>query len=169
MSEPRPTPGLRPFLPADAAALAEIFRESVLDLTGDDYSPAQQAEWAASAEDEEAFGRRLASGLTLVATLAGAPVGFVSLKGADTVDLLYVHPRASRRGVATLLMDALEKLAAARGAKRLTVDASDTARDFFGKRGFNPQRRNSVPRGAEWLGSTTMEKPLGTAPERQGP
>ena len=50
-------------------------------------------------------------------------------------------------GVATLLVDAIEKLAEARGAKRLTVDASDTARDFFDKRGFEAQHRNTVPRG----------------------
>ena len=93
-------------------------------------------------------------------TLAGAPVGFASLKGSDHLDMLYVHPAATRQGVATLLCDALEKLAAARGAKRLTTDASDTARDFFEARGFVAQRRNTVPRGDEWLGNTSMEKTL---------
>jgi putative acetyltransferase len=71
-----------------------------------------------------------------------------------------VLPSVARQGIATLLLDALEKLAAARGAKRLTVDASDTARDFFDKRGYKPQRRNSVPLGGEWLANTTMEKAL---------
>ena len=59
-----------------------------------------------------------------------------------------------------MLYDALEKLAAARGAKRLTVDASDTARDVLPPRGFLPQRRNTVPVGDEWLANTTMEKRL---------
>jgi putative acetyltransferase len=44
------------------------------------------------------------------------------------------------------------------------VDASDTARGFFERRGYEPQRRNTVPRGDEWLGTTTMEKRL-TLPE----
>ena len=35
--------GLRPFLPADAPRLAEIFRASIAELTTDDYSEAQQA------------------------------------------------------------------------------------------------------------------------------
>jgi putative acetyltransferase len=156
-------PGLRPFLPADTPRLADIFRESIYELAEDDYSPAQQAEWAARADDEEALGARLASALTLVATIAGEPVGFASLKGADMIDMLYVLPSVARQGIATLLLDALEKLAAARGAKRLTVDASDTARDFFDKRGYKPQRRNSVPLGEEWLANTTMEKALGAA------
>ena len=54
----------------------------------------------------------------------------------------------------------LAKLAGARGAKRLTADVSDSAQDFFRKRGFTAQQRNTVLRGGEWLANTTMEKPL---------
>ena len=35
--------GLRPYLPDDAPLLAEIFRASVEELTGDDYDPASRA------------------------------------------------------------------------------------------------------------------------------
>ena len=41
--------------------------------------------------------------------------------------MLFVHPSVAGQGVAAMLFDALEKLAGARGAKNLTVDASDTA------------------------------------------
>ena len=154
-------PALRPFLPADTPLLAAIFVASVEALTGDDYSEAQQEAWAVAADDEVAFGKRLASGLTLVATLDGSPVGFASLKGKDHVDLLYVHPGAVGQGVATALCDALEKLAAARGTKSLTVDASDNAAEFFVKRGYEAQQRNTVSLDGEWLANTTMQKPLG--------
>jgi putative acetyltransferase len=156
-------PALRPFLASDTPALAAIFREAIEDLTGEDYSVAQQAAWAALADDEQAFGAKLARHLTLVATMAGAPVGFAALKEPDHLEMLYVHPAAAGQGVAKLLSDALEKLARARGAKRLTVDASDTARGFFEKRGFAGQHRNAVMRGDEWLGNTRMEKRLGEA------
>ena len=43
-----------------------------------------------------------------------------------------------------MLVDALEKLAGARGAKTLTVDASDTAEPFFKKRGYVAKQRNTV-------------------------
>jgi putative acetyltransferase len=59
-----------------------------------------------------------------------------------------------------MLCDALEKLAAARGSKELTVDASDSARGFFEKRGFSAQSRNTVSLGGEWLANTTMKKTL---------
>ena len=59
-----------------------------------------------------------------------------------------------------MLVDALEKLAAARGVSRLTADVSDSAQDFFRRRGFVAQQRNSVRCGGEWLPNTTMEKKL---------
>ena len=159
-AQANPRLALRPMLPADAPLLAEIFRESVLDLTGDDYSAEQQEAWAAKADDAKEFSDKLAKQLTLVATLEGSPVGFASLKGRDEIDMLFVHPAASRYGAATMLIDALEKLAAARGARKLTADVSDSAQEFFKRRGFVAQTRNTVPRGDEWLANTTMEKKL---------
>jgi putative acetyltransferase len=60
-----------------------------------------------------------------------------------------------------MLCDALEKLAAARGAKELSVEASDTASGFFDKRGYSAKTRNTVTLAGEWLANTTMVKPLG--------
>jgi putative acetyltransferase len=162
------TAGLRPFLPADIPLLAEIFRASISELMADDYSEAQQAAWMAFAGDEEAFGARLAGELTLVATIDGEAVGFAALKGNDEVDMLYVHPAAAGQGVGAQLMDALEKLAAARGATKLTADASDTALGFFERRGYVPQQRNSVACDNEWLANTTVQKTL-PAPARSAP
>jgi GNAT superfamily N-acetyltransferase len=82
---------------------------------------------------------------------------------------LFVHPVAVGQGVAATLIDALEKLAAARGASALTVDASDTAHGFFLHRGYADQRRNSVAIGDEWLASTTMSKTLVTRTPGTGP
>ncbi|HZE54702.1 MAG TPA: GNAT family N-acetyltransferase [Bradyrhizobium sp.] len=161
MGQALPKPALRPYLTEDTPVLAAIFVASIEGLTGDDYSEAQQQAWASSADDEEEFGKRLASELTLVATLQSSPVGFASLKGADHIDMLYVHPGAVGQGVASLLCDALEKLAGGRGAKNLTVDASDNAVEFFAKRGYEPKQRNTVSVSGEWLANTTMQKTLG--------
>ena len=140
--------------------LAAIFVAAIEGLTGDDYSEAQQEAWAQAAEDEAAFGKKLAGQLTLIATLQNSPVGFASLRGNEAIDMIYVHPSVAGQGVGAMLIDALEKLAGARGAKKLTVDASDTAVDFFKKRGYVAQQRNSVPRHGEWLANTTMQKQL---------
>ena len=160
MVQALPKPALRPFLAADTPMLAAIFTASVQELTGDDYSEAQQEAWAAVAEDEESFGKKLSGELTLIATMQNAPVGFAALKGIDHIDMLYVHPSVAGQGVGAMLCDALEKLAGARGAKNLSVDASDNALDFFKKRGYVAQQRNSVTVNGEWLANTTMRKTL---------
>jgi len=159
-AHPAPKLAMRPMLPDDVPLLAEIFRAAIEDLTADDYSEAQQEAWASAADDEEEFGAKLAGELTLVATFGGAPVGFASLAGSTRIDMLYVHPAAAGQGAGAMLCDALEKLAAARGSKELTVDASDSARGFFEKRGFSAQSRNTVSLAGEWLANTTMTKPL---------
>src|ERR1700710_65277 len=163
MGQALPKPALRPFLAADTPVLAAIFVAAIEELTGEDYSEAQQEAWASVADDEEQFGKRLASELTLIATLQNSPVGFASLKGADHIDMLYVHPSAAGQGVASMLCDALEKLAGARGATSLTVDASDNAQVFLAKRGYVGKQRNTVTVNGEWLANTTMQKTLGEA------
>ncbi len=159
-----PQLALRPFLPADAALVAEIFRASIAELTTEDYSEAQQEAWASVADNEQDFAQKLGKQLTLVATMQGSPVAFASLAGTERIDMLYVHPGAVGHGAGAMLADALEKLAAARGAKKLSVDASDTVRGFFEKRGYVAQQRNSVSIGDEWLANTTLSKQLGDAP-----
>ena len=153
-------PALRPFLPDDTPVLAAIFAAAVEELTGDDYNEAQQEAWATVADDEEGFGKKLASGLTLIATVQSAPVGFASLRGKDHIDMLYVHPGAAGQGVASMLLDALERLAGSRGANSLTVDASDNSQSFFARRGYVAKQRNSVTINGEWLANTTMQKTL---------
>jgi putative acetyltransferase len=160
IARPQPNLAMRPLLPDDVPLLAEIFRASIEELTAEDYSEAQQEAWAETADDLEAFGARLAAELTLVATFAGSAIGFASLADNRNIDMLYVHPAAAGQGAGAMLCDALEKLAAARGAKELAVEASDSARGFFEKRGFVAKTRNTVFRAGEWLANTTMTKSL---------
>jgi putative acetyltransferase len=160
-----PKLSLRPFLAADTALIAEIFRASVDELTADDYSDTQREAWMSTADDEEALGARLSGQLTLLGLMDGSPVGFASLRAGEDVDMLYVHPVAVGHGVGSLLIEALEKLAVGRGARRLTAEVSDSAQDFFKKRGFVPQQRNTVELGGEWLANTTMEKKLKERPQ----
>src|ERR1700738_5115314 len=99
MGQALPKPALRPFLAEDTPVLAAIFAAAIEELTGDDYSEAQRQAWAGAADDEEQFGKRLASELTLIATLQNSPVGFAALKGKDHIAMLYVHPHVGGQGV----------------------------------------------------------------------
>jgi putative acetyltransferase len=167
-ARPQTKLAMRPLLPADVPLLAELFRASVEELGADDYSEAQREAWAAAADDAEEFGARLGRELTLVATLDGTAIGFAALADNSRIDMLYVHPAATGQGVGAMLCDALEKLAAVRGTSELSVDASDSARGFFERRGFSAKTRNTVALGGEWLTNTTMVKPLAAAAAAKG-
>jgi putative acetyltransferase len=98
---------------------------------------------------------------TLIVQVDGEYAGFASLKGNDTLEMLYVHPYFAGQGVGAALADAVERLAKGRGAKDITVEASDTAEPFFEGRGYVATQRNMIPRENLWLANTTMKKKLG--------
>ncbi len=152
---------LRPYVPADAKRCAEIFRASIEELAAEDYNADQREAWASTADNEEAFAARVGGGLTLIAIIDGAAAGFATLKGAELIDMLYVDPEHAGQGVGRTLIDALTRLASARGAKRLTTEASDISKPLFERQGFSAQKRNLVRVGDEWLANTTMTKTLG--------
>jgi putative acetyltransferase len=157
------TIALRPYLAADAPILAAIYAAAIDELTAEDYTDEQRYAWIALAEDEQTFGQRLAASLTLVAIVEGEPVGFISLRDNLSIEHLYVSPNIIREGVATALCDALEKIATARGAQKLTVDSSDTAEPFFKQRGYVLQSRNTRIVDEQWLAYMTMIKELAPA------
>ncbi len=160
------TISFRPYLPRDAGPLAELFAASIEDLTAEDYDEAQRAAWAAAADDVEAFGARLAGWLTILAEAGGEILGFASLrddpklKENRIIEMLYVAPDHAGQGIGKALLDVMELLARQRGAETASTDASETAREFFAKLGYEMQARNTVMRGEEWLVNTTMKKRL---------
>lgn len=151
---------LRPFLVADTPRLQDLFAQSIEELTQDDYDEDQRLAWMSRAIDAEAFAERLASNVTILVEQDGEILGFASLKGNSEIDMLFVHPYAAGQGVGSALLDALERLAGARGSQALSVDASDGAREFFERRGYAAVRRNTVPVDGVWLSNSTMTKPL---------
>ncbi|MEM7777190.1 MAG: GNAT family N-acetyltransferase [Pseudomonadota bacterium] len=151
---------LRPVLPADVPRLRDVFAQSIDGLTEDDYDEDQRLAWISRAEDMDAFGQRILGNVTLVVERDGELLGFACLKENSVIDMLYVHPHFAGQGVASTLVDALERIAAGRGVETVTVDASETAVEFFETRGFVGLRRNSVSIGDQWLTNTTMSKSL---------
>lgn len=165
MFEPmdRPNYALRPFLASDTLALRELFAQSIDVLTEDDYDEDQRAAWASEAEDAAGFAKRLSSMVTLVVEVEGELIGFGALKDNKYIDMLFVHPYAAGEGVGSTILDALERLAKARGAGTLTVQAGETAAFFFEARGFKGTERSAVSRDDLWLTTTTMVKQLKAA------
>ena len=151
---------IRPFLPSDTVRLQDVFAQSIEELTQDFYDENERLAWISRAADAAAFARRLGANVTLLVEEEGEVLGFASLKDNSEIDMIFVHPFAIRQGVATTLVDALERLSKARGAEKLTAEVADSALEFFEGRGYRPVKRNTVPIDHLWLANTTYEKVL---------
>lgn len=153
---------LRPALPADHADLAILFQAAIEELAFNEIDDIQRTAWQAKAQDEAQWTKHLSGLLTLIIEEDGEPVGFAAMRDNRIVEHVYVHPDLAFMGVGSQLMDAIERLAGARGTTKLEVAASDNAKGFFEKLGFVALRRATLSSGEEnWLPTTIMEKAIG--------
>ncbi|WP_395065945.1 GNAT family N-acetyltransferase [Paraburkholderia silvatlantica] len=158
------TIGWRRYVPGrDAGALAVLFRASVTTLAASRYDAAQRSAWAAAADDLADFDACLARGVTLVADHDGAPAAFGQLFPLDHVEMLYVAPAWSRRGLATALLARLEALAREAHSTVLSADASAVSRPVFERAGFSLISSESVLRDGVSLPRFHLCKPLHAA------
>lgn len=128
---------LRPYTEADAEATLDVFLRAITTTAATDYSPAQIAAWSRPEErstPEWNSARRATH--TLVAVCAAQVIGFADVDATGYIDMMFVDPSVGRRGVGSLLVDALRARALDAGVPELWTNASVTARPFFEHHGF---------------------------------
>lgn len=151
---------LRSFLPTDAAALVALFRDSARSTCPLHYTEAQVKAWAPDDIDLERFKARCEARATWVAELEGLVAGFCDLEPDGHIDMLYVHPRHQKRGVAGAMLDHIENVARQRNLSRLYTEASIPARPVFETRGFQCVAPQTVSIRAVSMTNFRMEKRL---------
>ncbi|MDJ1007763.1 MAG: GNAT family N-acetyltransferase [Paracoccaceae bacterium] len=159
----RRRPGLvvRDIAPGEAAALGTLFFRAVRDGAAAAYSAEQRRAWAPEAPSGATWAHRLESAETLVAEQDGRLVGFMTLKReTGVIDLAFVLPQMMGRGIGTTLYAVLENRARAAGIRRLSTDASDIARAFFERQGWETVARQSIVRGGVIPKNQKMSKAL---------
>jgi len=151
---------IRPYQPADAAALSALYEASVRALGARDYSPAQIEAWASLAPSAEALDVRMVDGRTRLVAVADGVAGFIDVEPDGHIDLLYVAPAAAGAGVARLLLETAEALAPLSGARRLYAEASETARPAFERLGFSVVARRDFEVAGVPIHNWAVEKTL---------
>ena len=129
--------GVRSYRGADANATLTVFLEAITETAAADYSPAQIAAWARPEHHTVPEWHRAMQGRnSYVALLNKHVVGFSDVNCEGHINMMFVSPRHSRRGVASALLSHLHVQAQAKGIRALAADVSITARPFFEKHGF---------------------------------
>lgn len=150
---------IRKYRPRDIEDVMEVFYETVHATCATDYTRAQLEAWAPCIPDRGGWERRLESTLVLVAerTDEAALVGFASMDRPGHLDHLFVRPAHQGCGVASALLDALERKARDSGAIAMRTEASITSRPFFERRGYGVLSQQAVERRGVELVNFRME------------
>lgn len=131
---------IRPFIPEDAGAIADIIRRDLVEVNSADYPAkiitAMVDEYTPQAVSALAKRREM-----FVAENEATIVGTVSLH-EDTVFTLFVDPAMHGHGIGSALMDYVENLAKVRAKSHVVVPASLTALNFYLHRGYKEVRRS---------------------------
>ena len=153
---------IRPYGPADAPLLSELYRRSVRELGPRHYTPEQVEAWASLTPSTERLEALVADGRTrlLAADLADRPVAFADLEPDGHIAFFYCAPEAAGRGAAAALYAALESAARAQGLARLHAEASEAARRFFARQGFNVIARRDFEAAGVPIHNYAVEKHL---------
>ena len=153
---------IRLFRDTDAPALAAIFFSSVRKIGGQHYTADQVAAWAPSLPDADVFTRRASDGRTLLVAIGenGQPIAYGDLEADGHIDHIYCSPEAAGCGVAKQLYEELERVARSAGINVLFVEASEPAKRFFQKQGFEPIARNEFKLNGVEIHNYQMRKAL---------
>lgn len=145
---------LRKYKPTDCQALAELFYDTVHAVCKDDYSEKQLYAWATGTVDLIRWNQSFLSHYTIVAEINGNTAGFGDIDSNGYLDRLYVLKDFQRKGVASSICNALEKVV---DSDKIITHASITAKGFFEKRGYKIIKEQQVKRQGIILTNYIME------------
>ena len=153
--------GLHPLAERDIPEMQALFRDTVLHVNVRDYSREEVEDWASCGDSAEHW-RRLLAGNAFVGAFdaQGRLVGFSSMNAGGHLHSMFVHKDSQGRGVATLLLSEVEKVARGYGVRRIGAEVSVTARPFFEAHGYSVVKEQKAKACRLCLTNYVMEKVL---------
>jgi len=149
----------------DAEQIVSVFHDTIHTVNRRDYTAEEVNAWSPDVPDADEWAeKRLQTRITFVADDEGSIAGFGELETNGHIDCLYCHYNYQRRGVGTAIFGQIENEARALGLRRLFVEASITARQFFETQGFTIVNQQTVVRRGVELTNFVMEKQIGAKP-----
>lgn len=156
---------IRPYQPEDAAALWQLFFNTVRQINVRDYTQAQIEAWAEDKSDLTDWIEKMKSNQPFVATLNNEIVdnkiaGYADLQPNGLIDHFFCHHQYQGCGVGKALMAHIHQQAKQRNLTRLHADVSITAKPFFEHAGFVVKEKQSVSLRGQLFTNYKMEKSI---------
>ena len=145
----------------DIPEMRKLFRATVLTVNSKDYTKEEVEDWASCGDSVEHWKELLAKN-NYIGALDGQGniIGFSSMNTDGYLHSMFVHKDWQGKGVATLLLSEVEKMAHRYGAHKISVEVSITARPFFEKRGYKVVKEQKARANRLWLTNYVMEKAI---------
>lgn len=122
---------------SDVSKLKDLFQNTVLTINKRDYSKAEVEDWASCGDNLSNIEEMIKTHYFIVAVNQQSQiVGFSSITPQGYLHSMFVHKDFLDKGIATMLLEEIERYAISNGIMRITSEVSLTARPFFEKRGY---------------------------------
>lgn len=149
---------IRLFHKEDANQVAQLFHDTIREISIHDYSLSQVKVWAPDDIHFRNWAKVCSERFTYVADDEGVIAGFGELEPNGHIDCFFCHKDYQRMGVGSQIYGAIEAKARELGISRLYVEASITAKPFFLHKGFSVIRERRVECRGETFINYAMEK-----------
>lgn len=151
--------GIRRLAAQDIPEMRKLFRATVLTVNSKDYTREEVEDWASCGDSVEHWKELLAKNDYIGALDGqGGIVGFSSMNAEGYLHSMFVHKDWQGKGVATLLLSEVEKIARRYGVHKISVEVSVTARPFFEKHGYKVVKEQKAKANRLYLTNYVMEK-----------
>ena len=151
--------GIRRLAAQDIPEMRKLFRATVLTVNSKDYTKEEVEDWASCGDSVEHRKELLAKNDYIGALDGqGGIVGFSSMNAEGYLHSMFVHKDWQGKGVATLLLSEVEKIARRYGVHKISVEVSVTARPFFEKHGYKVVKEQKAKANRLYLTNYVMEK-----------
>jgi len=150
---------IRTARPSDAIELKDLFQNTVLMVNRRNYSQEEVEDWASCGNDISHMEDMINTHYFVVAVNQKSQiVGFSSITPRGYLHSMFVHCDFQGMGIATVLLNEIERYADIMGIKRITSEVSLTARPFFEKRGFVVEKEQKHKANKLFLTNFVMAK-----------
>ncbi|MDR2039115.1 MAG: GNAT family N-acetyltransferase [Bacteroidales bacterium] len=133
----------------DVKAIKNLYRNTILTVNKNDYSPEQLKYWCDKGKDVNVWEEQIGDQHFILAERQGKVTGFAAITPEGYLHSLFVHKDLQQQGIASMLLESIEKYARRNKIKQVITEVSITARPFFEKKGYATLAEQSVYMGID--------------------
>ncbi|WP_032123101.1 GNAT family N-acetyltransferase [Clostridium amazonitimonense] len=151
---------IRIYRSEDCKEIIELFYNTVHSVNTKDYNQDQLDVWAPKDIDISQWDKSLSEHYSVVIEEDKVIIGFGDLDTKGYLDRLFIHKDYQGVGIATMIVNEIEKYAKENKIEIITTHSSITAKSFFEKQGYKVVKEQLVERKGQYLTNFIMEKSL---------